>query len=420
MPKRRKATKRICLLTASHVSANPRLVKEADSLVDAGYLVQVIAADSTPWARAADESFKNRKWEVSQRLPFGPDAPAPVRALQLLRLRSARIALNLGLRQKALIRAAWHPIAPDLVTAASAVRAELYIAHYPAALPAAAIAAQKWGSLYGFDAEDFHLGDLPLSAEHEMQRTMVRAIEEKYLPGCCYVTAASPGIARAYAKEYGIREPAVLLNVFPRSLAPSDFTPRGSAVPSPSVYWFSQTIGPDRGLECAVRAISIARSAPHLYLRGTPSSGYLEQIQEMASDFGVVRRLHIVGPEMPSEMERLAACYDVGFIGETGHTLNRRIALTNKLFSYLLAGVPVVASDIPAHREIAPECGQAMQLFEVENSESLATALDGLLANPERLAGSREEAFRLGEKRFNWDLEKNQLLSQVSACLDVE
>ena len=159
--------------------------------------------------------------------------------------------------------AEWHPASPDITAAALEVRADLYIAHYPAALPAAAKSAARHGAHYAFDAEDFHLGDLPDLPEHERERRQLRAIEGAYLPGAAYVTASSPGIADAYARAYGIKRPAVVLNVFPLSRAPASTTPRGTAEPGPSLYWFSQTIGPDRGLETAVAAIGRARSRPH-------------------------------------------------------------------------------------------------------------------------------------------------------------
>jgi hypothetical protein len=116
-------------------------------------------------------------------------------------------------------------------------------------------------------------------------------------------------------------------------------------------------------------------------------------------------------------MERLAASYDVGLVAETGHTHNRRIALTNKLFSYLLAGLPVVLSSIPAHEAIAPEIKDAARLYALNDSESLATALDGLLGDPVVLASARASAFRLGQTRFNWEYEKHVLLDMVHQAL---
>src|SRR5262249_3438816 len=133
-----------------------------------------------------------------------------------------------------------------LARAAGQSPADLYIAHYPGALPGAAMAARRHEGVYAFDAEDFHLGDHPDTPLFRREKQMVRAIESRYLPGCVYVSAASPGIAEAYADAYRIARPTVIFNVFPRSQGPSASTPAGSAIPGPSLYWFSQTIGPDR------------------------------------------------------------------------------------------------------------------------------------------------------------------------------
>ena len=410
----------MCILTPGHLSTDPRLVKEADSLADAGYKVSVIAADCTLWARDADRSFSGRSWQVIRKLPFGPHSPLLSRVVQLLRQRLARWIVAAGVRRAPTILAAWHPIGPDLVRAALDVRADLYIAHYPAALPAAAIAAQHHRGHYAFDAEDFHLGDAPERPEYNVQRRMLCAIEGRYLTGCAYVTAASPGIADAYVDAYGIARPTVVLNVFSRDQAPCFPTPRGTAAPGPSVYWFSQTIGPNRGLECAVRAIGQAQSRPHLYLRGMPAVGFLDHLQTIAAEVCAADRLHILPPAAPSEMVRLAAVHDVGLVGETGHTQNRRLALTNKQFTYFLAGIPALMTDIPAHRDfiVDSRAGDAARLYHVDTSAGLATALDTLLGDPEALASARTAAWQLGQERFNWDLEQDNLLGRVSAALE--
>jgi glycosyltransferase involved in cell wall biosynthesis len=409
--------RRVCLLTPGHLSTNPRLVKEADALTNAGYAVSVIAADFALWARDADRLFSDQLWKVVHTLSFGPHSPRRARFVQLLRLHVARAIVAAGVRPAPIVLAAWHPIGPDLVRAAVDVPADLYIAHYPAALPAAAIAAQRHQARYAFDAEDFHLGDTPDGPEYNAQRRMVRIIEGRYLPACAYVTAASPGIAEAYARAYDIARRTVVLNVFPRAQAPCCPTPRGTATPGPSVYWFSQTIGSDRGLECAVRAIGRAQSRPHLYLRGIPAPRFLDSLRKIASDADALDRLHVLPPAVPAEMERLAAAYDVGFSGETGYSANNQIALGNKLFSYLLAGIPLVMSNIPAHQDVAPAMGDAARLYAAENPADLAAALDTLLGNPGLLASARAAAWRLGQERFNWDLEQAKLLSCVEAAL---
>lgn len=409
---------RICLISPGHLTSNPRLVKEADALTEAGHQLTVISGWSFPPHQAEDRRFENRPWAQHHRVAFGALAAPHRRLWQRLRQRLARGLFRLGAHGPAVAIRAWHPAGPDLIRAARGVRADLYIAHYPAALPAAALAARAHGGRYAFDAEDFHLGDFPEEPSYDFQRQLLRTIEGRYLPGCVFTTAASPGIADAYADAYGIPLPVVLLNVFPLSHAPEGPTPRGTAIPGPSLYWFSQTIGPDRGLESAVRAIALAESKPHLYLRGFISDAYRQRLFSLARAEGVEDRLHLLPPAPPEQMERRAAAFDLGLVAETGGTPNRRIALTNKLFTYALAGIPMLLSDIAAHCQILAEAGEAAQIFHSEDPESLSEAIDHWLdAPPAVLAKARSTAFCLGQDRWNWEREQMGLLENVNAAL---
>jgi glycosyltransferase involved in cell wall biosynthesis len=407
------AATRICIITPGALASNPRVVKEAQALSEVGFDVTVISTRTLSFVDILDQDVLSEACWRAQRLDFRSRWRWRVR-----RLRQAALAKGFG-------ATGWAPFADlgfssftgGLIAAAKRIKADLYIAHYPAALPAAAIAASKHNAPFAFDAEDFHLGDFPEETAYELERRMVQAIEGRYLPRCSYVTAASPGMADAYADAYKIARPTVVLNVFPRCRAPVTPTARGTAEPRPSVYWFSQTIGPGRGLECAVQAIGRARSQPHLHLRGTPANGYRERLHELALQVGVADRVHFEPPAPPSEMELLAAAYDVGLVGESGHTASRQVALTNKQFTYLLAGIPVVMSDISAHRAFASQVGAAARLYRVGDAECLAVTLDTLFGDSEALAAARAMAWKLGNERFNWETEQAALLDHViSVC----
>ena len=404
---------RICLITPGHLSTNPRLVKEADALAEAGHEVTVLAATYLDWGRETDPVFAGRPWRRAPPVPFGPDAPIGPRIVQVVRQRAARTLFAAGARTPAIANAAAHPAAPDLAAAAVRIAADLYIAHYIAALPAAARAAQAHGGAYAFDAEDFHSGEQPDGVTGD--NPMIELIERTFLPGAAWLTADSPGVADAYAAAYGLRRPAVLLNVFPRDEAPPEPTARGAFEPGPSVYWFSQTLGPDRGLEAAIGAIARARSRPHLVLRGRPFRDYRAVLERLAHREGVADRLHFRPLAPPREMARLAAEHDLGLGAENGHTLNHRICLGNKIFTYLLAGVPTLLSDVEAHRRLAGELGDVARLYRIDDPETLAVAMDAYLLDPERLAKARAEAFQLGQSRYNWEVEKQTLLDLVNA-----
>lgn len=400
---------RICIVTPGQIGSNPRVVKEAQALHEAGYEVSVISTRTLNLVEPRDLA-------LMRRIPWRLERIDLRSRLQWRLLRAAQLCARFtyvatGVAQCAdvgLSAFTW-----PLRRAALETPADFYVAHYPAALPAVAAAAKKYAVPYAYDAEDFHLGDWQDDPAYNIERRLVGDIEGRYLPGCAYVTAASAGIANAYAESYRIEQPHVVLNSFPLDRASPGPTPRGTAQPGPSLYWFSQTVGSNRGLECAVRAAGLARTCPHLYLRGTPATGYADELLDLARAVGAAGRVHLLPPDEPDGMERLAAAYDAGLVAETGHTASRRLCLTNKLFSFLLAGIPPLMSDTPAHCRFAAEAGLTDLIYRREDPTALAQLLDGLLGDAPRLAGSRAQVWHLGQERYNWEREREQLVEAV-------
>jgi glycosyltransferase involved in cell wall biosynthesis len=400
---------RACIVTPGQIGSNPRVVKEADTLHEVGHEVRVIATRALDVVEPRDQAvMRQASWHL-QRI----DLRSPLwwklrRAGQLCARGAYRVLGTSGSAD-----AAFSPSVPALRRAACATPADLYIAHYPHGLPAVAAAARLHGGRYAYDAEDFHLGDRSDEPAHDIESRLVRAIEGRYLPNCAYVTAASPGIAQAYAEVYGIVAPRVVLNAFPLRHAAPASTPRGTAQPGPSLYWFSQTIGPQRGIECAVRAVALARTRPHLYLRGTPATGYAGTLSDLAREVGAVGRVHLLPPDEPHKMEQLAAAYDMGLCSETGHTRNNAAALSNKLFTYLLAGIPPILCDTPAQSRFAAEAGLIDLVYPRHDPAALAQLLDRVLGDADRLAAARARAWRLGQERYNWEAERGKLLEAI-------
>lgn len=404
--------RRICLVTPGHLTTNPRLVKEADAFHEAGYDLRVVAARFLPWADEADAEFADRPWRF-ERIAFGPLASRADYVLQSARRRFLAAASRLVPLPLWAEERGFHPIVPELTRTASKEAADLYVAHNLAALPAAASAARRHGAKLGFDAEDFHEGELPDTPAATPKRRLVRRVLSAYLGRCAYVTAASPLMARAYADAYGVREPLTVLNVFPlkeRVVAPSS----PDVAHRPALYWFSQTIGPDRGLETVAGALGLAASRPHLYLRGRAMPDFVEELRRAAGS-DAASRIHILPPIRPGELVREASRYDAGLCAENSSTLNHDICLSNKLFVYLLAGIPVLTSDTKAHLEIAPALGAAAFTFPQGSAKGLAAQVDALFSSAESMTVARARAWELGDERFNWDAEKRTLLGRIEA-----
>ena len=405
---------RICIVTTGPIGINPRVRKEAGALVEAGHDVSVVTTRlGGRLDELDDEALANASW-VTRRVPLIGTARKVSRVREIASRRLHSLTNAHWLAESGISYTA-----NALRYAAMRVAADLYIAHYPPALAAAARAAKAHGGQMAFDAEDFHPGDLPQTAQTQRQNRVLDAIETAYLPQCAYITAASPRIASRYAEAYGLRMPKVVLNVFPKSQAPAVATAAGIVSPGPSVYWFSQTIGPNRGLECAIRAIRLAKSKPHFYLRGTLRDDYRGHLMAFAEAECVVNRLHLLEPGPASEMGKIASLYDIGLSSEPGSTANNEVALGNKIFTYLLAGIPFVASSTCAHLDISRDLGEAMRIYEKDSPTALAAAFDHYLLSRDTLKASRATAWHLAQSRYNWDLEKAIVQRSVTDALNM-
>ncbi|CAN5646595.1 hypothetical protein BH10PSE6_BH10PSE6_19220 [soil metagenome] len=404
--------RRICLVSPGNLAANPRLIKEADALQGAGYAVTAVVSDFSIGLRGFDDEIVSRAaWTVvhAPRLP----SERYVRAVSRTAARAID-AIGVSVPVPIAVRAYGGP-AGSLQDAACAVPADLYIAHYVTALPAAGAAARRHGAILGFDAEDFHSGEGGAGEAEARRMKQVRVVEGAWLPRCQHLTAAAPLIGEAYASLYGIATPATVLNVFPLDMAPRQpVAPRQPGAPL-RAYWFSQTVGLDRGLQPFLQAMAAAKTRVELEIRGDDSWGHGETLKALARDLGIADRFRVLPLAAPEEMVRLAAHYDLGLSLETDVSENRRLCLTNKLFTYLLAGIPMLMSDTPGQCAMAPELGVAAVVISLADPPGIAAALDRLAGN---LDAARAEALRLGRERYNWEVEQHVFLESVAAAFE--
>lgn len=403
----------VCIVSTGNLASNPRLVKEADALQEAGYSVTTVFCDYTETLRPFDDRIAaGARWTARRVSRLGSErytTAAARLAARMLASAGARIPVRIATD-------AYGGPGGALRRAMRTVKADLYIAHYVPALPAAAEAARRHGGLLGFDAEDFHSGEGTDSPADRFQSMLVERIESACLSRCAYMTAASPLIGKAYAAKYGV-VPKTVLNVFPMDMAPPGAPALRTHVSGTlRAYWFSQTIGLDRGLQAFVQAIARARAHVTLDIRGSNRWGHGDALLALARDLGVGDRVTLLAMAAPEEMVRLSAPYDLGLSLEMPVTENRCICLTNKIFTYLLAGVPVMMSDTPAQQVLAPDLGVAARLVSLDDPDGIARMLDDLAGTPGVLAAAKAAAWELGCTRYNWDVEKRILVDAVDAA----
>jgi len=290
-------------------------------------------------------------------------------------------------------------------------KADLYIAHNLGALPATVKAAEFYKKPCGFDAEDFHRQEVDDDV-NSYNFKLSSYIEDKYLPSVNYITASSPLIAEKYALLYK-RTVTSILNVFPKT--PVHLITRNKNKPL-KLFWFSQTIGPNRGLELIIEAIGLAKIVSELHLLGQPADGYKQQLSRLAQGAGIANyNLYFYEPIKADQIFNVASQFDIGLASEASVCLNRNISLTNKLFTYIQSGLAVAASNTPAQSALISQYPQIGKIY--SNAKELSMVLTGYDKNRELLFQTKNEAFKVGQNQLNWENERQKFLTVIENVL---
>jgi glycosyltransferase involved in cell wall biosynthesis len=395
--------KKICIVTTRHISYNPRVLKEADALYSAGHEVVVVTISNSEQQAAFDqELMRVRKWKL-RTVNFRKGHKGEGRRWLYLSVKQrffstlAKISLRWGIAERAVERAF-----DGLLRLARSERADLYIAHHAEALGVAYRASMNSKGRFGFDAEDFHTG--MNDPDVEINR-IVGWIEKKYLPRCQYLTAASKGIAEAYRDKYGIRMGEVILNVFPRENLPV----RAPGSPM-KFYWYSQVIGPNRGIEQLIDAAKQLSMPFEIHLRGSlHSEEYREGLRRRCGNSGLWDRVFLHEPILAAQLIGDANQFDVGLALESDSSVNANAAVANKIFAYLMARLFIIGTDTYGQKDIFTRFPEAVRVCRMNDPEDLADAMRSCIDNLALVHAGKQAAGRAAEGCFNWERESATL-----------
>jgi glycosyltransferase involved in cell wall biosynthesis len=95
---------------------------------------------------------------------------------------------------------------------------------------------------------------------------------------------------------------------------------------------------------------------------------------------------------------------------------NHKHAYMTKMFEYMAAGIPVIASDFPLWRSIVEGSGCGL-LVETHNPEALAEAITWLFDNPVQAEEMGKQGRRAVEEKYNWNTEKSRLIELYTSLL---
>lgn len=292
---------------------------------------------------------------------------------------------------------------------AIAVNADLYICHQELA-SYVGTKLLALGFKVAFDIEDWYSEDLLPVAKKERPVKLLQQVESIALTKGTYVTTTSNTLANVLAKQYGSKTPVVIYNVFPP--LKNTFANKTFAAPV-KLFWFSQTIGPGRGLEKFIKLLNNLKEEVQLHLLGAVNEAYKNQLGLLIAKQHYIY-FHPLVPE--NDLMRKIASFDIGLALESSDIASRDNTITNKFFQYLQAGLPIIATETAGQLEGFEHFKPGVLIPQSPNDAAIKT-LAKWLTNPQEIALAAERA-KQAALYYNWENESKKLIQLVADAVD--
>lgn len=381
-----------------------RVEREARTLARLGHQVEVLAVLEGGLAeRESRDGYEIRRLE--------PGGAASRLAAALAEARIPGPLRRLALRGHWFLR--WRRWLRRAAAAAPERQPDVCVAHDLDALPAGARAARRTGAPLIYDSHELFPDMAGRAHNGELERRAWIAYEHRLIQRADRVFAVTQSRAAEMSRRHGIPTPSVLRNV-PETSAAGERVPgvreRAGLPEATRLVLYLGMLQPGRGLERALEAMPMLPGCA-LVLMGEGEGDYLTSLLELAGAHGVAGSVHLLPPVRPHQVARAAASADVGLIVNPNTALNNYLSLPNKIFEYLAAGVPVVASDFPDMAALIDEWDVG-ETCDPEDPEDIARAVRAVLDDQRRQTALRANAKAAAEE-LNWDREADVLVEAL-------
>ena len=382
---------RVAIVVHAHVPGDPRIRRQSDALVDAGYEVDVICL------RDADEAPEDRDGPVRiVRLPvsrrFVGFAGHIAEYLAFTAMAAWRLAREHRRRQYDLVQVA---TVPDFLSFA--------------AIP------EKLGNVPLL--LDLH-EDMPEFFRDRFSAPLLRPL----LPLVTAATRASAAVADELITVHEpLRQLSIARGVAPdrisvvmnsadgRLFDPSRHEQRSFMADGELRLIHHSNFQRIYGLDMAIDGLSRLRPGLRWRLDVYGDGPWRPQIEASIARTGTGDRVHLHGRVPMDDLPRALAAADVGLVPSLPEPY-LEYSLSTKLLEYAAMGVPTVASDLATFRHHFTDA--ALAYVPGGDPDALARAVESLADDPERAVAMGQEARRQAAA-YDWEVQRARYLEII-------
>lgn len=285
--------------------------------------------------------------------------------------------------------------------------ADVYHAHDLDTLSVCAAAAWLTGTSYIYDSHELWLeSNRHLAEPSRFVQLMDELTEKSLITGAAAVIAVTPGRASVMRSMYRrMVEPILVANYPPvADPYPCDIETRislGALDESCFLFLYQGVLAPKRGLEQLIDAALMLRGLQiHVAIVGHDVSGNTIRTYAEEKSAEDMVTFH---PPVPSEkLHEITGSADAGLLLFQDSCLNHNLSLPNKLFEYMMSGLPVLACSLPEISEVIVrhDCGC---LIDASDPVSIADGMRKMAADKKEAAKQGKRGYKAARSMYTWD-----------------
>lgn len=269
------------------------------------------------------------------------------------------------------------------------------------------LASRLRGKTLVYDSHEYFT-EVPELVSRPKVQAVWKRLESWMLPNLRNALTVNASIASLYKEDYGI-EMNVLRNVpmAPKSISERTKEDLDLPVDKKLIILQGSGINIQRGAEEAVLAMNSIEGTVLLILG---SGDVIDTLKQMVKSEGLTDKV-IFKDRMPyDEMMAHTKVADLGLTLDKNTNINYQFSLPNKLFDYINAGIPVLASDLKEVRGIV-ENYEIGEVVEEVTPESVAEKVTEMLESPQQSEWKANCC--KAAKELNWEKESEVLRKMI-------
>ncbi|MCF3107933.1 glycosyltransferase [Niabella sp. CC-SYL272] len=262
----------------------------------------------------------------------------------------------------------------------------------------------KWRKKFLFyDTHEYFTG-VPELAGSPAKKRFWKRLEDAIFPRLKVVYTVSDAVKSKYQAAYGI--PISVVRNLPVPPPPSSMA-RPAAWAGKRVL-LMQGIGINHG-RGGLESLEMMRYLPEDYYLVYIGGGLLwEQIREKRREWALEHCVEMIDKLPPDQLKHYTPHADLGLSLDGFTDENFLVSLPNKLFDYILAGIPVAATPLPEVKKIIEQYGVGFCLNN-RTPKEMAAEIARFLDDAENLQKVKANVLK-AQKELNWNQEKQVLI----------